>query len=69
MSRTKKDGKRGGGHRNTQGREIWSRRCHIVNMWDVHTPDAKRITHRFERRLARADVASRSTDGRGGLSR
>ena len=50
MSRTYKDGRRGGGHRNTQHREVWSRRCRKVSMWSADDPDYKRITHRLERR-------------------
>lgn len=53
MSRTRKDGVRGGGHRNTQHREVWSRRCRGVAMWARDTFGWKRITHRFERREAK----------------
>lgn len=56
MSRSKKDGRRRGGHRNTQNKELWSRRCPTTNMWDVHDPDAKRITHRYERRVAKRSI-------------
>lgn len=63
MSRTHKDGVRGGGHRNTQRREVWSRRCRAVAMWARDSFGWKRITHRFERREARQETrdALRST--------
>ena len=53
VSRSRKDGRNGGGHKKT--RELWSRRCPITNMW---TPDkeAKIITHRYERRVAKATI-------------
>lgn len=56
MSRSKKDGRRRGAHRDVQCREVWSRRCPTVNMWGVHTPGMKRITHRFERRVAKRSI-------------
>jgi len=65
MSRSKKDGARGGGHRNTQSREVWSKSCRAVAMWARDTFGWKRITHRFERREARREIeqalASRET--------
>lgn len=58
MSRSRKDGRRGGGHPNTQNREVWSRRCAKVNMWPIDDADYKRITHRHERRQAKRWIAS-----------
>lgn len=58
MSRSRKDGRRGGGHLNTQNREVWSRRCAKVNMWPIDDADYKRITHRHERRQAKQWIAS-----------
>lgn len=53
MTRSRKDGARGGGHRNTQNREVWSKRCRAVAMWARDSFGWKRITHRFERREAK----------------
>lgn len=55
MSRTRKDGRRGGGHRNHQGKEIWSKRCPLVNM-EHPSRRAKTVTHRYERRRANAEA-------------
>jgi len=51
MSRSKKDGRRGGGHRNTQGKEYWAARPG----YPMAEPGrvAKTRTHRLERRAAR----------------
>lgn len=51
MSRSRKDGRRGGGHRNTKGREYWSPRPG----YSMAVPGrrAKRRTHHLERRAAR----------------
>ncbi|MBY0488951.1 MAG: hypothetical protein K2R93_03830 [Gemmatimonadaceae bacterium] len=56
MSRSRKDGRKRGGHRDTQHREVWSRRCRRVSMWPIDDPDVTVLTHRHERRLAKADV-------------
>lgn len=53
MSRSAKDGRHKGGHKDTQCKEIWSRRCAKVNMWSRSDKDAKRITHQHERRTAK----------------
>lgn len=66
MSRTKKDGVRGGGHRNTQNREVWSKRCRNVAMWARDTFGWKRITHRFERRVAKAEIRHGHNEGPNG---
>lgn len=61
MSQSRKDGRRGGAHRNARNRELWSRRCPKVNMWK---PDrvSKTLTHRLERRYSeRALRAERQT--------
>lgn len=58
MSRSRKDGKRGGGHRNTTGKEYWKSRLHTHG----ETPGrvTKRLTHRKERREGRlAELARR----------
>jgi hypothetical protein len=62
MSRTRKDGRRGGGHRDPQCTEVWSRRCRKVSMWRKSDPDHKRITHRYERRIARAEIRAEITE-------
>jgi hypothetical protein len=51
MSHSRKDGRRGGGHRNTQGREYWSPRAG----YPMADPGrrAKTRTHRLERRAAK----------------
>lgn len=53
MSRSKKDGVGGGGHRNVQGKEYWSRRCDGQRSMMTPGRQAKTLTHRFERRAAR----------------
>ena len=59
MSRSKKDGRAGGGHVDKLNTEIWSRRCRKVSMWTKasnkhrHHPSYKEITHRAERREGR----------------
>ena len=62
MSRSKKDGRRRGSHRDTQHREIWSRRCLKVS---GATPGrwAKTITHRFERRQGREIIRTEMNIG------
>lgn len=55
MSRSKKDGKGGGGHHQSRylDKEYWSPRglpCMIPGEWSKH------ITHRMERREAQQDV-------------
>jgi hypothetical protein len=62
MSKSYKDGVRGGTHKHNQNREVWSKRCKKVNMWPVHSKGWKRITHRYERRLARKEIESSLTD-------
>ena len=54
MSDSKKDGRHGGGHRNTQGKEYWSRRPGAP----MGEPGkfSKRLTHRAERRLAKRQI-------------
>lgn len=53
MSRSWKDGRKGGSHRNTQNREVWSKRCPLVSCTPIDDRDYKRTTHRYERRQAR----------------
>lgn len=55
MSHSKKDGRRGGAHRNTQGREYWSPRKP-----GMLTPGriAKNITHAKERAAQKALLAT-----------
>lgn len=60
MSRSKKDGRRKGGHTNTQGKEVWSRRPTRYRMAELSRV-VKRDTHRRERRIAKRDL--RTTDG------
>lgn len=62
MSRSKKDGRKGGAHRHNQHKEVWSRRCPIVNMWDVRAPDMNRVTARYERRAARRTLRAARLD-------
>ena len=50
MSRSRKDGRHGGAHRNTQGREYWSSRG--MPMMEPGR-ESKRLTHRMERNEAR----------------
>lgn len=54
MSRSKKDGPRGGGHRNTTGKEYWKSRLH------THGEEPGRLTktwtHRKERREGRGEA-------------
>lgn len=52
MTDSKKDGRKGGGHRDCQCKEFWSRRNPDVN-GDRMGPDGKRLTHRKERRDAK----------------
>lgn len=70
MSRSKKDGRKGGGHRNTQGKEYWSPRGKAMM-----TPgrSAKDITHTMERaerrniiRVAMAHARELMADWRAG---
>lgn len=51
MSRSKKDGKRGGAHKNTTGKEYWKSRLHQQG----ETPGrvTKTLTHRKERRAGK----------------
>ncbi|MHB1097828.1 MAG: hypothetical protein ACYC3F_16845 [Gemmatimonadaceae bacterium] len=56
MSRNRKDGRRRGGHRDWLCTEVWSRRCRKVNMWRLHAPGVKRITHRHERRVGKLEI-------------
>lgn len=53
MSRSKKDGRHGGGHRNTTGKEYWGTRG--GRKMSMATPGrfAKTRTHRIERQEAR----------------
>ena len=52
MSRSKKDGVKGGSHDAGKRYEIWSRRCRRVSMW-TRGWYAKLVTHRYERRVAK----------------
>jgi len=52
MSRTRKDGRSGGAHRSNRGMEWGSRRGPLG--WKDAGPWMKRLTHRMERRAARA---------------
>lgn len=54
MSRSRDDGRHGGGHRETQGREYWSPRYrkHPMAAWGT----LKREMHREERRRIRDEV-------------
>jgi hypothetical protein len=56
MSRSRKDGKRGGGHRNTQGREYWSSRLHRHG--EEPGRYTKRLTHRKERRQGKQEAVN-----------
>lgn len=59
MSRSKKDGRRGGAHQpklQNKRFEVWSKRCPRVSMWSKPDPDIKRITHRYERRIAKKEA-------------
>ena len=49
MSDSRKDGAYGGGHRDHQCKEFWSRRCRKVN-GERMNKYGKRLTHRAERR-------------------
>lgn len=49
MSRSKKDGRHGGGHRDHQCKEFWSPRCRKVSGVRMNK-NGKRLTHRHERR-------------------
>ncbi len=43
----------------TDGREVLSRRCHLVNMDSIRprtTRYIKRTTHRYERRVAKVEI-------------
>lgn len=62
MSRSRKDGRAGGGHRNTQGREYWKSRLHRSG--EEPGAETKRLTHRKERRAARQSVRA-SSDAEG----
>lgn len=62
MSRSRKDGRRGGGHRNTQNREVWSKRCPQVSMTPIDDPDYKRLTHRHERRTGKNEILEQLTE-------
>lgn len=55
MSRNRKDGARGGGHRDLRCPEIWSRRCRKVSMWRKGAV-AKRLSHALERAAAKRDL-------------
>lgn len=56
MSHSRKDGRRGGAHRNVQGKEYWSKRCDGERSMMDPGREAKTLTHRFERRAARRAV-------------
>ena len=68
MAHSLKDGASGGGHRRHDGREYWSARCRKAPMGRWGDPEAKRLTHREERRFGavalRAEVEE-MLDGRG----
>lgn len=49
MSRSKKDGRKGGGHKDTEGLEVWSRRPTRYRMCEPNRV-VKTNTHRCERR-------------------
>jgi hypothetical protein len=53
VSHSHKDGRRGGGHRNVQGKEYWSRRCDGQRSMMNPGREAKVLTHRFERRAGK----------------
>jgi len=62
MSRTR-------GHNNATvighaGKEVWSGRCHLVNMWSMNgrSRELKRITAKYERRRDRAEIESQLWD-------
>lgn len=54
MSDSRKDGRRGGGHRNVRGKEFWKSRLHRGG--EVLGRFTKRLTHRKERRVARTET-------------
>ena len=64
MSRTYRDGRRRGGHRDAQHREYWSRRCRQDRTASVYGAEGKHRTHRMERhegkRIARTGEAGRA---------
>lgn len=54
MSRSRKDGARGGGHRNARGKEYWKSRLHRGG--ELLGRFTKHLTHRFERRAAKRET-------------
>lgn len=72
MSRSSKDGARGGGHRDYKREECWSRRCPRATGMrkrsgrrsNRHGCGYKDITHRYERRTMRQALEhERRTEG------
>jgi hypothetical protein len=51
MGKSKKDGRKRGGHKNTQGKEYWKSRLHKGG--EVLGKDTKKRTHRVERRRSK----------------
>lgn len=62
MSHSRKDGRKGGGHRDWLCKEFWSRRCVRVN-GDRMNRWGKRLTHRLERRWANIALREEFTEG------
>ena len=60
MARSRKDGRRGGGHRNTQNREYWQSRWHRHG--ETIGRVIKTLTHRWERRVLKRRLEREALD-------